>query len=163
MPRGRKKVFQTKLTDVLSSDKEGVGTHRREGEDEYIFCSGVGSTILGSVVVINSAGTYATELLTTALGAYTRRLAVAMAAIEVSKFGWYQIAGYCAAIYATQSCAHNVQLYTDTALDAVGGVDDTGASEHAIHGMVLGATVPATSPATAVGMLSHPWTAPIFD
>jgi hypothetical protein len=161
MPSGRKKVFLTKLTDVLSSDVEGVGTHRREGEDEYVFCSGVGSTIVGSVVVLNSAGTYATELITRTLGAKPRRLAVAMAAIEVSKFGWYQIAGYSAAIYAVQSCVHNAQLYTDTS--NAGGVDDTSTSEHAIHGMVLGATVPATSPATAVGMLSHPWSAPTFD
>jgi hypothetical protein len=161
MPSGRKKVFLTKLTDILSSDVEGVGTHRREGEDEYIFCSGVGSTILGSVVVINSAGTYATELITRTLAAKPRRLAVAMAAIEVSKFGWYQIAGYSGAIMAVQSCVHNAQLYCDTS--NAGMVDDTSTSEHAIHGLVLGATVPATSPATAVGMLSHPWSAPTFD
>jgi hypothetical protein len=163
MPSGRKKVFLTKLTDILSSDVEGVGTHRREGEDEYIFCLGVSGVELGSVVTLTSTGTYATALLTRALGAVPRRLAVAMAVIAASKYGWFQIAGYNGAILANASCVHNVQLYTDTGGDARGFIDDTSTSEHAIHGIVLGATVPATSPATAVGMLSHPWTAPTFD
>jgi hypothetical protein len=163
MPSGRKKVFLTKLTDVLSSDVEGIGTHRREGEDEYLFLKGVSGTILGSVVIINSAGLYTTALLTRALGAATCRLAVAMAVIGASKWGWYQIAGYSGAILAGADCVHEDQLYTDTGQDATGGIDDDGSSEHAIHGMTIGATVPATSPATAVGMLSHPWAAPVFD
>jgi len=161
MAKGQKKVFLTKLTDVSSTDKEGVGTIRREGNDEYIYLKGVGSTVAGSVVTISTDGTYTTALITTALAAVPRKLAVAMAAIVASKWGWYQVKGYSTGIYGAASCAANTQLYSDTG--TTGGVDDTSTSEHAIHGMVLGAAVPASSPATAVGMLDYPWTAPTFD
>ena len=163
MPSGRKKVFLTKLTDVSTSDKEGVGTIRREGDKVYIYCKGVASTTDGAVVVVSVDGNYTTALLTRALGQYPCKLAVAKAAIVASRWGWYQIAGYCDAILAGAACAADRQLYTDTDQDSTGGVDDTGTSEHAIHGMMLGAAVPASSPATAVGYLDYPWTAPTFD
>ena len=159
--KGMKRIFLTKLTDVSSSDKEGVGTIRREGDAEYIYCKGVASTVEGSVVVISSDGNYTTALLITAGGAKPVRLGVAKAAIVANKYGWYQIKGYCGAIYAAASCAAGAALYTDTSTN--GGVDDTSTSEHAIHGMVLATSVGAGAAATTDGMLDHPWTAPQLD
>lgn len=163
MASGRKRIFLTKLTDVASSDKEGVGTRRVEGDKEYIWCKGVANVTDGAVVTISADGNYTTALLTRALGAVPRKLGVAKAAIVASKYGWFQVKGYCDAILANAACAANAQLYTDTDQDSTGGVDDTSTSEHAIHGMVLGAAVPSSSPATAVGYLDNPWTAPTFD
>ena len=159
--KGMKRIFLTKLTDVSSSDKEGVGTVRREGNCEYLYCKGVASTITGSVVRVSNDGNYTTALLTTTLGQYPCKLAVAMAAIIADKYGWYQVKGYCAAIYAAASCAKERQIYTDTG--TTGGVDDTSTSEHAIHGMLLNTAVGAGGAATTDGYLDYPWTAPTFD
>jgi hypothetical protein len=163
MAEGRKKIFQGKLTDIHSSDLEGIGTIRKEADKEYVYCKGVASVTAGCVVTISTDGNYTTALLTRALGAVPRKLGVAAAAIVASKYGWFQVKGYCGAILAGAACAADTQLYTDTGQDATGGVDDTSTSEHAIHGMVLGAAVPSSSPATAVGYLDYPWTAPTFD
>lgn len=163
MTEGRKKIFQGKLADIHSSDLEGVGTTRIEGDAEYVYCKGVASVTAGCVVTISADGNFTTALLTRALGAVPRKLGVAQAAIVASKYGWFQIKGYCGAILANAACGANVQLYTDTDQDSTGGVDATSTSEHAIHGMVLGAAVPSSSPATAVGYLDYPWTAPTFD
>lgn len=157
--KGIKKVFQTKLTDIALSDKEGVGTVRHEGDDEYIWLKGVVETIVGSVVIILSG--YTTVILTTALGAAPARLAVALSLCVADRWGWYQIRGV-GAVYCTASCAKDVQLYTDTALDTTGGVDDTSTSEHAIHGMLLNDTCGGAAAVTACRMV-HPWTAPTFD
>ena len=46
MPSGRKKVFVTKLTDTSTTDDEGVGVIRREGNKEYqwvLFNNGAGN------------------------------------------------------------------------------------------------------------------------
>jgi hypothetical protein len=159
MPDGRKKIFLTKLTDVASADKEGIGTLRREGDDVYIYLKGVATMLTGKVVTVSSDGAYTTALLTRTLGGKPRRLAIAMAAILASKWGWFQIMGT-AAIWAGASCPHNEQLYTHDGVP--GSVDNDASSEHAIHGMVLGATVGGAT-AVVAAQISHPWTAPIFD
>jgi hypothetical protein len=159
MPYGRKKIFLTKLTDIASADKEGIGTLRREGDDVYIYLKGVASTVVGMVVTVETDGTYVTALITRALAAVPRRLAIAMAAITASKWGWYQIVGT-ASIWGGASCPHNEQLYTHDGVD--GSVDNDSSSEHAIHAMVLGATVGGAT-ALVSGQISHPWTAPTFD
>ena len=159
MAVGMKRIFITKLTDVSSSDKEGVGTVRREGDAEYIYCKGVASTIAGSVVYISDDGSYNTALLTTAAGAAPRRLAVAKAAIGNNQYGWYQTKGYCASIAGLASCAASAALYTS---GTDGYVDDDSASQHAIHGMVFNTAVGGSNGVTD-GMLDHPWTTPQLD
>ena len=160
MPYGQKKVFLTKLTDISSSDKEGIGTVRIEGDNEYVYCKGIGNTVLGSLVTIDED--YVTASLTRALGAIPRRLGLALAAVIASKWGWYQRKGV-GSVYATASCAADVQLYTDTGLDSSGGgVDDTSTSEHAIHALLLTAACGSAAAATAC-IMDYPWTAPTFD
>ena len=154
---GIKRVFQTKLEDVCSSDLEGVGTSRFEGNDEYVFLQGVASTVVGSAVVVEYD--YTTTLLTRDEGQYPRKIAVAMGITVASKFGWYQVKGI-GSVWAAASCAAERQLYTDTS--TTGGVDGTSASEHAIHGLILTAACGASAAATACQM-DYPWTAPTFD
>lgn len=104
MPVGMKRIFITKLTDVSTSDKEGVGTRRREGDKEYIFLKGVASTVAGSVAAFDKS--YATALLPAATSVVTgRRIGVAQAAIVASRWGWYQIAGPAASVACGGTCA----------------------------------------------------------
>lgn len=151
MPSGVKKVFLTKLTDVSSSDKEGVGCVRREGDDEYIFCKGVASTVAGSAVVIDES--YATALLTTSLGAVPNRIGFAKAAIVASKYGWYQVRGTSVPMSLAASCAKDVALYTTA---TAGVLDDESSSQNKVLGVVNDTAV--TSAAVSAGRAIHPHT-----
>lgn len=151
MPSGRKMIFETKLTDVSSSDKEGVGTIRKEGDDEYIFCKGVASTAEGSAVVIDES--YATALLTTSLGAVPNRIGFAKAALVASKYGWYQIRGTSVPMKLAASCAKDVALYTS---GTAGVLDDDSSSQNKVLGVVNDTAV--TSAATSAGRAIYPKT-----
>ena len=135
MPKGRKKIFQTKLTDVLTSDKEGVGTIRKEGDDEYIFLKGVASVAAGSVVVFKED--YTTALLTKALTDIPQRVAVAKAAIVASRWGWFAIRGlHSAAVLA--SCGADVALYSS---GTAGSLDDDSSTQNKVLGIYAGTGV----------------------
>lgn len=151
-------TFITPLDVVADSDLEGVGTVRREGDNEYIWCLGVASTAAGSVVYIDES--YATALITTALGAVPRRIGVAKAATVASKWGWYQIRGI-GSVLGVTSCAADVALFTDTS--NAGHVDDTTASEHEIGDMVLTTAVGGGGNALAPCVMNYPWTRPQLD
>lgn len=155
---GERTTFITPLDVVADSDLEGVGTVRREGDNEYIWCKGVASTAVGSVVVLDED--YATALITTALGAVPRRVAIAMAAIVANKWGWYQIRGI-GSVLGVASCAADVALYTDTS--NAGHVDDTAVSEHPISNITLNDAVGGGGNALAACKLSYPWTLPQLD
>lgn len=151
MVSGRKKIFLTKLTDILSTDKEGIGTVRNEGPDEYIFCLGVASTVRGSAVTYDED--YVTALLTTTLGAVPRMIAFACAATVASKWGWYQVRGDDVPMSLAASCAKDVALYTT----GTGGVlDDESSSVHKVLGVVADTTV--TSAAVSNGLALYPMT-----
>lgn len=143
MPYGRKKIFLTKLTDICSSDKEGVGTIRKEGDNEYIFAKGVASTVAGSAVVIDES--YATALLTSTNGAKPNKVGFAKAAIVASKYGWYQLRGVSVPMSLAASCAKDVALYTT----ATGGVLDDASSTVKVYGVVADTAV--TSAAVSAG------------
>lgn len=147
MPSGLKRVFQSKLTDIASSDLEGVGTVRREGDNEYLWCLGVASTVAGSAAVVNES--YATALLTTTNGAVPQRVGFAKAAIVASKWGWYQTRGVAVPMSLAASCAKDVALYTT----ATGGVlDDESSSTHKVIGVVADTAV--TSAAVSAGRVA---------
>ena len=149
--KGRKKIFLGKLTDIYASASEGLGTVRNEGDDEYLFCKGVASTVRGSAVTIDED--YATALLTTTLGAVPRRIGFACAATVASKWGWYQIRGVDVPMSLAASCAKDVALYTT----ATGGVlDDATASVHKVLGVVADTAV--TSAAVSNGLAMYPKT-----
>lgn len=134
MPLGVKRTFQSNLTDVYDDDIEVVGTRRTEGDDEYIWCSGVASTIIGAAVTIDHV--YATVLLDDSTGGSSKRIGVAMAAIVAGKFGWYQISGV-GTVMAEASSNKNVPLYTD----AVAGVVTSSTDGTRVDGIFLTAIV----------------------
>jgi hypothetical protein len=151
MPSGRKKVFQTKLTDIASSDLEGVGTLRREGNNEYIWCAGVASTVRGSAVCYDED--YQAALLNTTLGAVPRLVAFAVAVAEASKWGWFQVRGDNVPMSLAASCAEDVALYTT---GTAGVLDDESSSVHKVLGVVSDLTV--TSAAIGNGLATYPLT-----
>lgn len=157
MPAGVKKTFITPLTVVADSDLEVIGTVRREGDDHYLWCKGIASCAIGSVVTISEV--YQVALITTALGATPKRVGVAMSANVAGKWGWVQIRGV-GSVLGVALAAAGVALYTDTS--NAGHVDDTATSEHAIHPFILTATVGGSNALVACHM-DHPWTAPQLD
>lgn len=152
MAEGMKRVFQTKLTDVSSSDKEGVGTVRREGDNKYLFCKGVASTAKYDVVQINAS--YATAAVSTTNSSLAVRVGVAQADIVASKYGWYQIAGK-GSVAAANSAATNAALYLTNSKQ----VDDSSSSNPAIHGIVLTSSA-SNSSNTAPAFIFNPYTGP---
>lgn len=153
MPSGVKKVFLTKLTDVSSSDKEGVGCVRREGDNEYIFCKGVASTVAGSAVVIDES--YATALMTKSLAAANHRVGFAKAAIVASKYGWYQTRGTSIPIRLAASCAKDVTLYTT---GTAGVLDDDSSSQNRIYGIVADTAVTSAAESNGSTKGGYPYT-----
>lgn len=81
------------LTDVDTSARNPLGT-RVQGTDalgnsaEYIYLTGVASTIVGSVVTFDQAG-----LTTLIVADASGPVAVAMAITVASTYGWYAIQG----------------------------------------------------------------------
>ena len=146
--KGEKKVFQTKLTDVASSDKEGVGTVRKEGDDEYIWLKGVASTVAYAAVCYDED--YATALLTETLAAKGKRVAFAQAAIVADKYGWYQIRGV-GKVRCLASCAKESVLY---ATSTAGCLDDAGTTK--IHGVISTETEGGTGTDNLICQIQYP-------
>lgn len=149
-PVGMKRVFQTKLTDVASSDKEGVGTVRREGDNEYIFLKGVAST--GQYDAVGIQADYSTVLLNKTEADKLRRVAIAQAALVASKYGWYLLRGE-GYVNLLANCAKDVALYTTA---TAGSLDDTSASQTKVLGIVNQTAI--TSAAAAMCYVNYPHT-----
>lgn len=71
------------------------------GVGEFIYLTGVASTIVGSIVNYDDA--FQTALNTSAVTGPSRPLAVAMSANVASAYGWYQISGLAVAAKASAS------------------------------------------------------------
>jgi hypothetical protein len=151
MPVGRKKVFLTKLTDVSTSDKDGVGTFRREGPNEYFYCKGVASVAAGTPVTIDES--YAVTVLATGTTPpYGHRVAIAQAAVVASNWGWFQVAGqYSSAVVAASAAADGI-VYNSKS--TAGTLSTTSSGNLLINGIVLTA---AESSSVAPVTLIHPW------
>lgn len=129
MPLGTKQVFLTRLTDTSSTDKEGVGTLRREGNKVYKYVKydvGAGSVaaVAGNICyytkddVANKG--YENHVVTSDLSdSYNLGAGVLMAAIPDAYFGWIQIRGYALITPALTAGADG------NALTAVGATDGT--------------------------------------
>src|SRR3990167_3345419 len=107
---GRTQIFSGDTTVIDTVQKHAFLTRAMdENGNEYIYLTGVGSTILGSNVTYDEAF-LTTLLVTNAVGP----VAVAMAIIDsTSKYGWYCIYGECEAALAA-SCADNAKLGFET-------------------------------------------------
>jgi len=152
MAEGMKRVFVTGLTDVSSSDKEGVGTVRREGDKKYIFCKGVASTAQYDIVQIGAS--YSTAVVSTTNSSLAVRVGVAQAAIVASKYGWYQIGGL-GTVAAANSTSKNAALYLNNSAQAT----NTASSNPVLHGIVMTGST-SNSSNTQTAFISNPYTGP---
>ena len=93
------------LTDVDTVKRNPLG-YRTNDEfgGEYVYLQGIASTIVGSWVVFPSS----TFITTLGVANSKGKVAVAMAAILASQFGWYQIYGLATGSVATGAAGAKV-------------------------------------------------------
>ena len=99
MPAGQKKIFLTKLTDYSSTDKEGLGTIRWEGNKCYKWVKyneGTGSVSAVADQVCyyyGAAGYEANEVTSDLSDSVELGAGVLQSAIPDGYYGWIQIKG----------------------------------------------------------------------
>jgi len=152
---GIKLSFETELDQAYTSDKEGVGCIRHEGDAEFVWLKGLATIIKGFVVVFSTAD-YAATLFTNAI-TRERRLAVAASEATGSKWGWFQIRGKARhGVYAAHDCAADAQLFSTATAGMVDDAPDGTAGGIFINGMVLNAACGTSPGATCGADLNYP-------
>ena len=142
------------LTDFGTTQLYPLGTIT-QGKDatygvgEFIYLKGIGSTVAGSWVSYDQAGTTAflSALHSTALSK-PRSVAVAMSACVASNYGWYQISGI-----ATVVKANTVSYAAAAALAASAGNAIAAASGLMISGALVAIVASAKSDVTSVKVM----------
>lgn len=115
------------------------------GVGEFIYLTGVASTVVGSIVCYDD--NFQTALDTSAAAGPPRALAVAMSANLASSYGWYQISGLAV---ATKSNA--VSFADGAALAATGGLAVAAITALVILGAVVRTVASAKSTVTTVAI-----------
>lgn len=124
------------VTDVDAKARNVVGTRTfDDAGNEYVYLQGIGSTVIGSCVTY---GLSATSAFLTALSVTGVKgpVAIAMAAVLATQFGWYQIYGLAQANFNGAAVA-GAPLYSAS----TGKVDDAVVSGDQIDGAIVAATV----------------------
>jgi len=135
-------VFAGDTSVIDTTLKHALGTRAIDADgNEYIYLQGIGSTVAGSWVVFDEA-----HLTTLTVANVKGRVGIAMAAIVVSSYGWYQIYGKnTIALGVSGSIDDNDKLWV-TATPGV--VDDTDVAVDLIIG-ALARSADATGVFTA--------------
>lgn len=115
------------------------------GVGEFIYLTGVASTVVGSIV--NYDAVWVTALHTSALN-LPRPLAVAMSANGASAYGWYQISGQ--AVIVKDAA---LSLGVGEAIGAAAGAAVVVATGSILNGMCVAALASATTSATSVRVM----------
>lgn len=123
------------LTDVDTAKRNALGTVcRDEAGNQYIYLQGIGSTVIGSAASYGlAAGPYVTALTVTGVRG---PIAIALAAVLASQFGWYQIGGLASALFNGAAVTGAMVFSAST-----GKVDDAVVSGDRIDGCIVAATV----------------------
>ncbi len=124
------------LTDVDTTQRNVLGIRSfDDAGNEYIYLQGIASTVIGSCVVFALNGT---SNWLTALSVTTNRgpVAIAMAAVLATQFGWYQIYGFGSALFNGAAVAGACVFSAST-----GKVDDAVVTGDRIDGATVAATV----------------------
>ena len=114
------------------------------GEGEFIYLTGVASTAVGDLVVIDQGTTARTS--TTTRGP----VGVAMSANVANQYGWYQIAGQ-AVVNVAGAVADNALVY---ATATAGSADDAVVAGAQVDGAVFRTS--AAGAGTAVAVIDRP-------
>lgn len=137
--------------DVHSSQKNPLGLRRfGPAGQEYVYLTGVGSTVLGSWVCYDEA--FLTELMDDGV-VEIGQIAVATGAVDATtEFGWYQIVGKAEGLCLSGFVDGAIVYNTSTA----GSVDDSDTAAGLIVGAV-GRSNRDTTTGTALFQLSYPF------
>lgn len=103
------------------------------GDGEFVYATGVASTIRGSVVIIT--GLYLTTLV---VARSKGAVGVALGACVASNYGWYQVQGVGVAASTAAISAAGVQLYSVNATPGI--IDEAAVAGDAIAGMTSAST-----------------------
>lgn len=109
------------IADTSTTQKHPLGTIVRAtdptyGEGEFIYLSGVASTVVGSWVTVHEDGFTTTLLAANDIG----RVAVSMSINVANQYGWYQISGKAVGLALTGYADNGLVYATATA----GSIDD---------------------------------------
>jgi len=120
----------SQFTQIHATKKQRLGTRKKDAAgNEYIYLTGVASTVAGSWVAYDELGI--TALLDTDVAAtLVSPVAVAQAATVASTFGWYMIFGKCLA-NVEASFADNSKIF---AVATAGSADDAGTAGNQLVG-----------------------------
>lgn len=138
------------IAENSTTQKHPLGTIIRAvdgtyGAGEFIYLTGVTSTVVGSIV--NYDAVYVTALHTSALDK-PRPLAVAMSACVGSQYGWYQIAGQAVVVKDAA-----LSLGVGEAIGATAGAAVVVATGSILNGMCVAALASATTSAASVRVM----------
>ena len=115
------------------------------GVGEFIYLTGVGSTVVGSIV--NYDNNFQTALDTSATAGPSCPLAVAMSANVASSYGWYQISGL-----AVATKANTVSFADGAGLGATAGLAVAVATGTVIQSAIVRTVASAKSNVTTVAI-----------
>lgn len=142
------------ITDHVTSALHAVGTIIRAkdptyGEGEFIYLVGVASTVVGSLVSYDAAGTlsFQSALHTTELDK-PRPIAVAMSACVAGEYGWYQISGQ-----AVMTKADTVSFAAGAALAGASGLAIAAVSGLILNGALVAVVASAKTGVTSVRVM----------
>lgn len=141
------------IGDTSTTAKHALGTRVRAkdatyGSGEFIYLKGVGSTAVGSVVLM-APDDWSTTLAT---ANDVGKLAVAMSANVASQYGWYQIYGKGVASVLS-GFLDNADCYLTS---TPGSVDDTDVAGDYIRGMKGASAIGTPSAGLAEVELGYP-------
>lgn len=122
-------IFAGDTSVIDTTLKHPLGTRAQDvNGNEYIYLQGVASTVAGDWVVFDEAH-LTTRTVANSLG----RAGVAMAAVVVSSYGWYQIYGKNTIAKALTGYLDNAKVWlTSTA----GSIDDTDVGVDLVDGAI---------------------------
>lgn len=121
------------------------------GAGEFIYLTGVASTIVGSVVTYNTV-TGATAL--AAVGAnLPRPIAVAMSANVASQYGWYQISGVSV---MAKSSATSLAAAAAVGVKTAGFIASTGSGKEVNSALVAAVASAASGRTTVQVVINRP-------
>lgn len=136
-------------TSVHDSAKNKLGARAfDEDGNEYIYLSGVASTVKGSWVTFDEA-----HITTLTVANAKGRVAIAGAAVVAAKFGWYGIGGKIAGKVLAAFADNGIIFLTATA----GSVDDTAVAGDLVHGAMGRAAIDTPETGLAWCELNNPF------
>lgn len=143
---GLQPISETSTVKNHSLGKIIRGTSPTYGDGEFIYLKGVGSTVVGSLVMYDPyLGTTVLNTTTGGIGP----VAVAMSANVLANYGWYQIAGT-AAVLAPNAMTAGANVYALAATAA--SVDDAQVNGEQVLNAVV--TASTGTPSTGLGLIT---------